>query len=263
MTATDEPATAEPVPLLYAKLAAPFPPNAIGWKPQTVKENRALAVAYIDARDVQNRLDQAVGPENWWADYQILGNGERVICRLTLRVDGREVTKTDVGGESDQPDGGDRLKAAFSDSLKRAAVQWGVGRYLYYLPSVWCDFDPKSRQIVRPPQLPSWALPATPQTRPTDEPKAIAAKPAGGQHAAPVEKAAPDVPPAHPAHDVDAFVALARAKGKRMRELVAWCNAHLGTGYPETAKLGDLTPDARKALVAELRAMPDAQQQER
>jgi hypothetical protein len=50
-------------------------------------------------------------------------------------------------GPSEQPDGGDRLKAAFSDALKRAAVKYGVGRYLYRLPSQWVDYDPQRRQF--------------------------------------------------------------------------------------------------------------------
>lgn len=42
-------------------LADPFPADAIGWKPQTVSGNRCLAVAYIDARDVMDRLDAVMG----------------------------------------------------------------------------------------------------------------------------------------------------------------------------------------------------------
>jgi hypothetical protein len=76
------------------------------------------------------------------------------------------VTKVDVGGPSEQPDGGDRLKAAFSDALKRAAVKFGIGRYLYRLPSQWVDYDPQKRQISRPPTLPTFALPAKPAAPP-------------------------------------------------------------------------------------------------
>jgi hypothetical protein len=64
-----------------------------------------------------------------------------------------------VGGQSEQPDGGDRTKAAFSDALMRAAVKFGVGRYLYRLPSQWCDYDPQTRRFVKEPALPAWALP--------------------------------------------------------------------------------------------------------
>ena len=72
----------------------------------------------------------------------------------------RFVRETDVGSPSEQPDDGDKLKAAFSDALKRAAIKLGIGRYLYRLPRQWVDYDPQQRQFVRPPQLPTWALPA-------------------------------------------------------------------------------------------------------
>lgn len=51
------------------------------------------------------------------------------------------------------------MKAAFSDALKRAAVAWGCGRYLYELPSQWVDYDPQKRQLVGTPRLPDWAIP--------------------------------------------------------------------------------------------------------
>ena len=140
-------------------LAAPFPPDVLGWKAQTVMNNRALAVAYIDARDVMDRLDAVVGAENWRDEYTPLPDGN-VVCRLSLRLDSGEwIGKEDVGGESDQPDEGDKRKAAFSDALKRAAVKWGVGRYLYRLPASWVDYDPQRKAIISPPQLPKWALP--------------------------------------------------------------------------------------------------------
>jgi hypothetical protein len=52
------------------------------------------------------------------------------------------------------------LKAAFSDSLKRAAIKLGIGRYLHKLKGQWVDYDPQTRQFKNPPQLPAWALPA-------------------------------------------------------------------------------------------------------
>jgi hypothetical protein len=51
------------------------------------------------------------------------------------------------------------MKAAFSDALKRAAVKFGVGRYLYRLPAQWVDYDPVKRQFARTPTLPPFALP--------------------------------------------------------------------------------------------------------
>jgi len=78
-----------------------------------------------------------------------------------VRIGAEWVTKVDVGGESDQKDVGDKRKAAFSDALKRAAVKFGISRYLYNLPGVWCDYDAKAKQLAKAPTLPIWALPRT------------------------------------------------------------------------------------------------------
>lgn len=139
-------------------LSDPFEPRDVKFKPQAVKNNRALAIAYVDVRLIQDRLDEVLGAENWQDDYEILQDGS-VVCRLRLHLGGDWVTKTDVGSPSEQPDGGDRLKAAFSDALKRAAVKFGIGRYLYRLPAQWVEYDPAKKQIVAPPQLPAFALP--------------------------------------------------------------------------------------------------------
>lgn len=143
---------------LTTALAAPFSPTEVKFKPQSVKGNRALALAYIDCRVIQDRLDDVLGVENWMDEYEILADGS-VMCRLKLKLYGDWVTKSDVGSPSEQPDGGDRLKAAFSDALKRAAVKFGIGRYLYRLPAVWTDYDPQKKQFTQTPQLPAWALP--------------------------------------------------------------------------------------------------------
>jgi hypothetical protein len=126
------------------RLAEPFPDASIGMKPQSVKGNRALVVFYCDARDVMDRLDAVIGIGSWQDDYELLPDGS-VICRLKICVEDRWITKTDVGSPSEQPDGGDRLKAAFSDALKRAAVKYGIGRYLYSMPNLWADYDPVKR----------------------------------------------------------------------------------------------------------------------
>ena len=139
-------------------LAEPFPPDCVGWKPIMVKNNKGLAFAYLDARSVCNRLDDVVGIGDWQDRYAIDGSGS-VVCRLSVRIDDKWVTKVDVGSLSEQQDGGDRLKAAFSDALKRAAVKWGVGRYLYDLEPQWCDYDPVRKQFTQKPRLPAWALP--------------------------------------------------------------------------------------------------------
>ncbi len=144
-------------------LTAPFPVDAIHWKPLAVKGNRALAAAYLDARAVMQRLDSVFGVGGWKDRYELVAGGS-VVCTLSVKVDGEWVEKSDVGSPSEQPDDGDKMKAGFSDALKRAAIKLGIGRYLYRLPSQWVDYDPQKKQFVKPPALPSWALPAAKQS---------------------------------------------------------------------------------------------------
>jgi Rad52/22 family double-strand break repair protein len=143
------------------KLAEPFGLDDVQFKPQIVRGNRALAIAYIDARAVMDRLDEVVGVANWKDDYTVLPDNS-VLCRLSVRFGRIWNTKVDVGSPSEQPDGGDRMKAAVSDALKRAAVKFGIGRYLYSLPIQWCDYDPVKKQFPAPPKLPEWATPQIP-----------------------------------------------------------------------------------------------------
>src|SRR5829696_3521947 len=162
------------VKTVTAALAAPFDAAEIKWKPQSVKGNRALALAYIDARLIQDRLDAVLGVEGWQDEYQLLPDGS-VMCKLQLKLGDRWITKMDVGSPSEQPDGGDRLKAAFSDALKRAAVKFGVGRYLYRLQAQWTDYDPVRKQFAHTPTLPAFALPRNgkpPKPAPANEPPA-------------------------------------------------------------------------------------------
>jgi hypothetical protein len=94
-------------------------------------------LAYIDARDVQNRLDEVVGAENWQVDYKVVGNlfmagiGIRVPTETPDKNYFEWVWKWDTGTESNiEVD-----KGLVSDAFKRAAVQWGVGRFLYDIKS--------------------------------------------------------------------------------------------------------------------------------
>lgn len=118
---------------IVGDLSAPFPRDQISWRAQTVTKDgtKALALAYIDARDVMIRLDDVVGPTNWQDRYEF--HGSRTICYLSLRIDGEWIVKADGAGDSDV----EAEKGAISDALKRAAVKWGIGRYLYNLESPW------------------------------------------------------------------------------------------------------------------------------
>ncbi|MBA4187555.1 MAG: single-stranded DNA-binding protein [Planctomycetaceae bacterium] len=155
MTTTNEKSTQQ----IEEALARHFDPDEVKWKPQMVRGDKALAIAYVDARVIQDRLDDAVGIGGWKTDYLHVANGS-VECRLSLWINGQWVTKADVGSTSEQPDEGDRVKAAYSDALKRAAVAFGAGRYLYRLPQQWCPYDAKARKFTNTPKLPQWAIPA-------------------------------------------------------------------------------------------------------
>jgi hypothetical protein len=161
-------------------LAAPFQPEEVRFKPAVVSGNRALALAYVDARAIQNRLDEVLGVMGWQDSYRRLEDGS-VVCRLRLRIGGEWITKMDVGSPSEQPDEGDRLKAAFSDSLKRAAVKFGIGRYLYRLPQQWVDYDPHKRQFARTPQLPAFAQPERKKPEAAPAAKAAPARKSAGK----------------------------------------------------------------------------------
>jgi hypothetical protein len=174
------------VEALTQSLADPFDPREVKFKPAVVSGNRAMAIAYVDARVIQDRLDEVLGAAGWQDEYECLPEGG-VVCRLRLRLGEEWITKMDVGSPSEQPDEGDRRKAAFSDALKRAAVKFGLGRYLYRLPEQWVDYDPQKRRFVRNPTLPKSALPrrpvaakVEPATAREAEPKAANPPPADG-----------------------------------------------------------------------------------
>lgn len=110
---------------LFTALSAPFGRNEIKTRPQGGRQ-----LQYITARTVMNRLDEVLGPESWWDEYQPLEHS--VICRLTIRLpDGITLTKSDAGGNAGMSDTGDDEKSGFSDAFKRAAVKFGIGRHLY------------------------------------------------------------------------------------------------------------------------------------
>jgi hypothetical protein len=117
-----------------------------------------------------DRLDAVLGPGNWQDSFAVLPDG-CVVCTLSVRVNGGWVSKSDVGGESDQKDEGDRRKASFSDSLKRYAVKRGIGHYLHKVGGQWLSYDPQKKQFTTTPTLRAWALSIPPAATP---PQALA-----------------------------------------------------------------------------------------
>lgn len=150
---------------MTARLKEPFSENVVHWRigatnarklsEETGREIKpwqatsGIALAYITARDVMKRLDEVCG-DNWQAEYPFLG-----CCRIGIKVDDEWIWRSNGAGETDV----EGEKGQYSDAFKRAAVLWGVGRYLYYLPNVWCDLI--DGKIINPPEVPSWAKPGT------------------------------------------------------------------------------------------------------
>ena len=145
-----------PSEILHA-LKEPFPVEVIHWRIGATNgdKTKGIALAYVDARDVMKRLDEVCGIDGWQCKYVLDGN--IAVCELSLRINGEWIVKADGAGETDV----EGEKGKLSDALKRAAVRFGVGRYLYYLPNEWVPIKPagKSHKIVSPPSLPSWAKP--------------------------------------------------------------------------------------------------------
>lgn len=103
------------------------------WRVQSFSKNKpqCSCVAYIDARDVMNLLDLVCSPANWQDDYRVI-NGQ-LFAGIGIRVGGEWVWKWDTGTESQT----EKEKGIVSDSFKRAAVKWGIGRFLYDLDIVY------------------------------------------------------------------------------------------------------------------------------
>lgn len=128
---------------VFEKLKAPFPKSQVSWRAQTLTKNgdKALALAYIDARDVMERLDDVVGPGRWQNRYS--HSDKKTICEIGILIadpsdefpslNPQWVWKSDGAGDSDV----EAEKGALSDAFKRAAVRWGIGRYLYDLEATW------------------------------------------------------------------------------------------------------------------------------
>ncbi len=99
---------------------------------QSAKYGKATIVSYCDSRQIQDRFDDVCGEANWKNEFAtIAGNlycGISVKCKTESGED-EWVTKWDVGTESNI----DPEKGGASSALKRSAVLWKVGRFLYSL----------------------------------------------------------------------------------------------------------------------------------
>lgn len=135
---------------MQAALAKPFAPEDLEWRLQVTVEERkcGMAVPYVTNRAIQNRLDEVCGPENWYNEYKPWhsnGKKDAQLCGIAIYFEGKGfITKWDGAEDSDiEP-----IKGGLSDSMKRAAYQWGIGRVLYSLDTVWVDIERRGKTYV-------------------------------------------------------------------------------------------------------------------
>ena len=144
---------------LLKELSLPFPSCDVEWRVQKVineSEKKGIAVPYLTSRAVQNRLDEVVGPMHWRSEYKpwhsIDGKASQ-LCGISIFFDERSewITKWDGSDDSDfEP-----IKGGLSDAFKRAAVPWGIGRYLYRFDAEFVKVKTRGKNfVVDPSELP-------------------------------------------------------------------------------------------------------------
>lgn len=158
-------------------LRLPFKAEDIEWRVQSASQNQKgtdlLILPYITSRAVMDRLDNVLG--GFWQSNVDKIEGVNPVayqCRLSLKIGDEWITRTDAAEASDI----ESVKGGHSNSLKRAAVQWGIARYLYDLKPFWVPLKERGEhrvygnfkikgqtQLLKgyfdTPVLPNWALP--------------------------------------------------------------------------------------------------------
>ena len=153
----------------HKDLNEPFPVEDIEWRIQQSGEKNgkpwAMVLAYVTNRAIMERLDSTFGMYNWKNEFTAGPNGG-LLCGISIRKEGTTewITKWD-GADNTQIES---VKGGLSSAMKRCAVQWGIGRYLYNLDVTFAKFNPQGKHSAKiggsyhrwdAPSLPEWALP--------------------------------------------------------------------------------------------------------
>jgi hypothetical protein len=189
-------------PQLWAALTAPFPAREIRQRKAERDKNDKKVFFYITPQSVKTRLDEVLGPENWRDRYFDQAGG--VKCLLSLRMpDGRWTSREGAGAGKD-------YKATVSDSLKRAAESFGIGRHLK------TDILPHYGTEASAPQSPARSAPALPR-RPQAAPPA-----------------APSDPPRTPQTGGELLLWARAERNRTGRQVYSWLEGRgRRKGYPE------------------------------
>jgi len=131
---------------MLKELSKPFEEKDIQWRIQQsgIGANGkpwAMALAYVDARAIMDRLDDVCGL-HWNDSYRLVqeSTGKIIGVECSLTID--DVTRVDGSEQTDI----EAFKGGYSKALVRTAVKFGIGRYLYKLPTtfVQCQMEKPS-----------------------------------------------------------------------------------------------------------------------
>jgi Rad52/22 family double-strand break repair protein len=127
---------------------------------------RGQVVPYADQRAYTDRLNALFTPAGWTRKYTIhtsasfeRAQDQKIVAKVLVSC---ELTIFGLGSHSatgeEFADDPNALTAAEAQAFKRAAVCFGLGRYLYYFTGTWVDLDDHKRPKTVP-QLLGWATP--------------------------------------------------------------------------------------------------------
>jgi hypothetical protein len=113
---------------------------------------KAVALLYIERQTAQRRLDDVCSQfgYSWSTEKEVVEHTpNRVVVQTMLKLSGNTetVVRSEYGEASADSRGMELFKVASSDSFKRVASEFGVGRYLYATPNVWFDVDSKGKFV--------------------------------------------------------------------------------------------------------------------
>lgn len=109
--------------------------NEIDVRVSTCNEKGVSLLLYKDARVDMDILDETVGPMNWQKHYS--RDNANCIISIWDKEKQQWIGKEDTGTESYA----EKEKGLASDSQKRSAICWGIGRELYTSPFIWIPAD--------------------------------------------------------------------------------------------------------------------------
>lgn len=130
---------------LLKKLREPFRKEELEFRVGATNNDKSmgLALAYIQARAIQNRLDELFGVDGWTVSYKEISAG--FICSLSIKINDRWVTKEDGAGMTEY----ESVKGGISNAFKRVASSgFGIGRYLYNAKKNWYPIRQQGRGYV-------------------------------------------------------------------------------------------------------------------